>query len=49
LSDLQVITDHARLESVKKYAHVSLARKRELMAGNILTFPNLSPDVKKKG
>ena len=29
--DLQHITDHANLESVRKYAKVSLARKRELM------------------
>ena len=43
LSDLQVITDHARLESVKQYAHVSLARKRELMVGQMVTFPNPSP------
>lgn len=31
ISDLQVITDHARLDSVKKYAVVGLDRKRELM------------------
>jgi integrase len=32
LSDVQVLTDHARLDSVKRYAKVGLARKRELMA-----------------
>lgn len=42
ISDLQTITDHARLDSVKRYAKVELSRKRELMEipnknnGNIL-------------
>lgn len=31
LSDLQTITDHARIESVKRYAKTEVARKRELM------------------
>lgn len=31
LHDLQAITDHGSIESVKRYAHVELARKRELM------------------
>ena len=31
LADLQVITDHARFDSVKKYAKTQVARKRELM------------------
>lgn len=31
LSDLQTITDHARLDSVEKYAKTEVARKRELM------------------
>lgn len=31
ISDLQQITDHARLESVRKYAKMEVARKRELM------------------
>ncbi|MBT4200554.1 hypothetical protein, partial [Desulfobacula sp.] len=31
LSDLQTITDHARLDSVNKYAKTEVARKRELM------------------
>lgn len=31
LSDLQTITDHARLDSVHKYAKTEVARKRELM------------------
>jgi integrase len=29
--DLQELTDHARLESVKRYAKVSMARKKEMM------------------
>lgn len=35
LSDLQAITDHARLDSVKRYAKTELARKRELMEGEV--------------
>jgi integrase len=31
ISDLHQITDHARLESVRKYAKMEVARKRELM------------------
>ena len=32
LTDLQAITDHASLESVRKYAKMEVSRKRELMA-----------------
>ncbi len=39
ISDLQTITDHARIESVQKYAKVEVARKRELMEGIIKPFP----------
>ncbi|MBU0728891.1 MAG: site-specific integrase [Proteobacteria bacterium] len=49
LSDLQVITDHARMDSVKKYAHVGLARKRELMMGKIITFPKRPPRTSEEG
>ena len=31
ISDLQTITDHARLDSVRRYAKTEVARKRELM------------------
>ena len=31
VSDVQVVSDHARLESLKPYAKSTLARKRELM------------------
>lgn len=31
LSDVQVVSDHARLESLKAYEQTTLARKRELM------------------
>jgi len=31
LSDLQVLTDHARMDSVRPYAETQIARKRELM------------------
>ncbi|MCB2216119.1 tyrosine-type recombinase/integrase [Desulfofustis glycolicus] len=36
LSDLQLITDHARLDSVKRYAKVEVSRRRELMEGNVV-------------
>jgi integrase len=32
LTDLQAITDHASLESVRKYAKMEVSRKRELMS-----------------
>ncbi len=42
LTELQVLTDHARLESVRHYAQTETTRKRELWAGkmgdNILPF-----------
>jgi len=41
LSDLQTITDHARLESVKRYAKTEVARKRELFETK--TTPRLLP------
>ena len=31
ISDLQMITDHARIDSVKRYAKTEVARKRDLM------------------
>ena len=31
ISELQIITDHARLDSVRKYAKIEVARKRALM------------------
>ena len=36
LSELQTITDHARADSVKRYAQVEIARKKELMNRKIL-------------
>ena len=45
ISDLQEITDHARMDSVKKYAKMEVARKRELMMQNVITFPKLSPKI----
>jgi len=57
LNDLQALTDHATFASVKKYATVELARKRELMAKiqtarNSKTTPETTPELpqtKKKG
>ncbi len=43
-SDLQLITDHARLDSVRKYVKTEVARKRELME----YVPNMS-QVRKRG
>jgi hypothetical protein len=34
-SELQIITDHARIDSVRAYARTEVKRKRELMARNI--------------
>jgi hypothetical protein len=36
MSDLQTITDHARLDSVKRYAKTELDRKRELMERKVI-------------
>jgi len=44
LSDLQAITDHARLDSVKRYAKVEVSRRRELMERKIKTIPKMSRD-----
>jgi integrase len=44
-SELQIITDHARIESVRRYAKTEVKRKKELMVKNI--FDNV--DFKKKG
>lgn len=38
ISELQTITDHARLDSVKKYARVEVARKRELMSRKVISL-----------
>ena len=40
LSDLQTITDHARLESVKRHAKTEVARKRELFERKIISISN---------
>jgi len=34
-SELQIITDHARIESVREYAKTEVKRKRELMVKNV--------------
>jgi hypothetical protein len=39
LSELQVITDHARYDSVKKYAKTQVARKKELMEREKIVTP----------
>lgn len=36
ISDLQSITDHARIESVRKFAKVEVARKRALTEKKII-------------
>jgi len=45
ISDLQTITDHARIESVKRYAKIEVARKRELMERKIV---HLKSKIEKK-
>ena len=36
-SELQIITDHARIESVKRYAKTEIKRKKELMMKNVFS------------
>lgn len=45
VSELQSITDHARLESVKRYAKMEVARKRELMERKIIPLNEKSGAV----
>lgn len=42
VDELQMITDHARRESVLKYASVQAEAKRRLMKGKVFTIPDLS-------
>lgn len=44
LSDLQMITDHARLDSVKRYAKVEVSRRRELMEGKVVSINKITSD-----
>ena len=46
LAEIQVITDHASYESVKKYTKTEVARKRQLMESKVLTFPKRSQNGK---
>lgn len=41
-SELQIITDHARIESVRRYAKTEVSRKKELMMKNVFNL-----DIKK--
>lgn len=41
-SELQVITDHARLESVRRYAKTEVKRKKELMMKNIINIQDIA-------
>jgi integrase len=43
VDELQMITGHARRESVLRYAKVQAEAKRRLMMGKVITIPNLSP------
>lgn len=38
MSDLQAITDHARLDSVKRYAKMEVQRKRDLMNSKVISI-----------
>ena len=48
LSELQIITDHKRLDSVKRYAKVEVARKRALMERTTKDQPKLKIVGEKK-
>ena len=39
-SELQIITDHARIDSVRRYAKTEVKRKRELMVKNVYKMDN---------
>ena len=43
LSELQMITDHKKLDSVRRYADVKVARKRALMERGSLKKENVIP------
>jgi integrase len=43
-SDLQVVTDHKRLESVKRYGEMALKRRRELMERKVIGMPQNKPN-----
>ena len=45
-SELQVITDHARIDSVRNYARTEVKRKRELMLKNVYQLPGKKSDKK---
>ena len=47
VDELQMITDHARRESVLKYAKVQAEAKGRLMMGKLITIPILSPRKKR--
>lgn len=44
LSDLQTITDHARLDSVKRYAKVEVSRRRELIESKVVAIKKITSD-----
>jgi integrase len=47
ISDLQTITDHARIESVRRYAKVEVARRKQLMElGRVIDFHKTSTSEK---
>ena len=42
-SDLQTVTDHKRIESVKKYGEMEIHRRQELMERKIVELPRNYP------
>ncbi len=46
-SELQIITDHARIESVRAYTKTEVKRKRELMIKNIFKINGKRKQTKK--
>ena len=49
ISELQIITDHARLDSVRKYAKVEVVRKRPLMERERIVDMNSFTERKQTG
>ena len=46
LAEVQVVTDHASAASVRRYAKVELARKRELMERKIIKIEDIKKEAK---
>jgi hypothetical protein len=46
--DVQMATDHARLDSVKKYAKVELSARKAILDRKLIRFPQAGTDLQQK-